>query len=107
MKEPVILRGKSGSGKTFIAETIATFFEPEKVLRINASCSTLVGISREINRNDYDLIIFDECVDAKHIKDINSLKALNPLTKVLYLTQDTSLIKLNGFRIIWTDPFQN
>jgi replication-associated recombination protein RarA len=100
MKNQIILSGKAGSGKTFIAETIANMFISEYVLRINASCSTLVGISREIQNKEHALIIFDECVNSKHIFQINSLKALNPCTQVIYLTQDASIKNLNGFTII-------
>lgn len=101
-----ILIGKKASGKTFIAETIASVLESNRVLRIDACGRTIVGIAREINKRDFDLIIFEECNDIKFIKHLDKLIknhfVNNSITvkALVYLTQDCSFKKLDNFKII-------
>ncbi|WP_026755058.1 hypothetical protein [Sediminibacter sp. Hel_I_10] len=100
----VIFRGPHASGKSYTSEIIANFFHPEKVLRIDAFSKTITAIKREIALGDYDLIIFDECLDAKRIININRdvIEPLNKVKNVIYLTNDKDFKSIDGFNIIET-----
>ena len=103
----MILRGRPASGKTYTADIISNLFPKARVLWIDSSQRTIVGMAREIQKKDYDLIIFDDCKNAKKIKDIQKYviedffkgKA-NEIKRVLYLTTDTDFKISTDFKII-------
>ncbi|MBC5835788.1 hypothetical protein G6N05_05260 [Flavobacterium sp. F372] len=103
-----ILRGKKGSGKSYLSEKMACLLPSEKVLKLNAGTNTyLKYISRRINESNYDLIIFDECLSVEQILEINQLVILKhmndneeTLKSVVYLTQENDFKYLRGFEII-------
>lgn len=106
----IILRGGPASGKTLLAETIASVLEPKNVLRINVN-RTIVGIIRDIHNQtterNFDLIIADGCLNANHIKYlnqnlINGWFFSNKLTfkTVVYTTQDFFPVDLENVTLI-------
>lgn len=102
----ILLRGSKASGKSFIAEAMASMLSIEKVLRVGPSYETLVGIARKINAGNYDLIIFDECISDADIRRIDKFlnkyfdTIENRVTTILYLSQSSKVKSLEGFRII-------
>lgn len=103
----LIFRGKMASGKTWTANIIASLFPVEKVLWIDVWEKTQVGIAREIDGKDFDLIVFEDCKGKrqitqlqKHVVDRFFQGNENDIKNVIYLTLDTKFEIPEGFKVV-------